>query len=601
MKKNLPGALLLAVAMAGCGGGGGDAGSNDAPAPAPAAPPGVPVAVPDVPAGLAVSSGSARFAFTWSPVAGATSYRLLEDLDGAGPGLPATAGAPVAAAAITYGPPGLLHTRLDAQYRVQACNAAGCSVASAPVTPDLAAAIGSLPAPAGSAADFGRVLALSADGSTLAVGAEGEDSSATGVNGNEADTGAANSGAVYVYVRGADGGWVRQAYLKASNTGAGDRFGGAVSLSADGSVLAVAALEEDGNAPGIDGDQANDSATSAGAVYVFARSASGTWAQQAYVKASHPEAGDLFGGAISLSGDGTLLAVGARAEDSAATGIGGDASDNSASAAGAAYVFRKVAGTWSQEAYLKASNARMNALFGTALAFSADGTTLAVGALLESSAATGVGGDQADTSASGAGAVYVFTRAGGTWSQQAYVKASNAQANDNFGSAVKLSADGSTLAVTAPGEASAATGPGGNPADNSAPSAGAVYVFTRTGTAWSQQAYLKASNTEAGDVLGGGAGIALSADGNTLAAGASFEDGSGAGFAADPADNGATFAGAAYIFTRSGATWSQAAYLKAPVPAAMALFGRSMALSGDGGLLVIGAPSAAGGGAVHQY
>src|SRR6185369_603680 len=91
----------------------------------------------------------------------------------------------------------------------------------------------------------------------------------------------------------------------------------------------------------------------------------------------------------------------------------------------------------------------------------------------------------------------------------AYLKASNTGASDLFGSSVALSADGSTLAVGAYQEASAATGIGGNQTDNSAGSAGAVYVFTRSGTTWSQQAYLKASNTGAGDFFG--SSVALSA------------------------------------------------------------------------------------------
>ncbi|NCQ62251.1 MAG: hypothetical protein GW913_16475, partial [Myxococcales bacterium] len=148
--------------------------------------------------------------------------------------------------------------------------------------------------------------------------------------------------------------------------------------------------------------------------------------------------------------------------------------------------------------YLKASNTGANDLFGQVVALSADGSTLAVGAILEASNAMGAGGDQADNSAADAGAVYVFTRAGSMWSQQAYLKASNTGVRDWFGSAVALSADGSTLAVGAAGEDSNAMGAGGDQADNSATEAGAVYVFTRAGSMWSQQAYLKASNTGAG-------------------------------------------------------------------------------------------------------
>jgi hypothetical protein len=182
---------------------------------------------------------------------------------------------------------------------------------------------------------------------------------------------------------------------------------------------------------------------------------------------------------------------------------------------------------------VKASNTGAGDFFGRSVALSADGSTLAVGAVGEASNATGVNGNQSDNSASGSGAVYVFTRTGSTWAQQAYVKASNSSFGDFFGRSVALSADGSTLAVGADGEDSNATGVNGNQSDNSASGSGAVYVFTRTGSTWAQQAYVKASNTGADDRLG--ERVALSADGSTLAVGASGE---------------AFGAGAVYVFTR---------------------------------------------------
>jgi hypothetical protein len=111
------------------------------------------------------------------------------------------------------------------------------------------------------------------------------------------------------------------------------------------------------------------------------------------------------------------------------------------------------------------------------VALSGDGSTLAVGAWLEDSAATASGGAQADNRARDSGAVYVFRRSGAAWSQEAYVKASNTGAGDHFGSSVALSGDGSTLAVGAYLEDSAATGSGGDQADNSTENSGAVYVF----------------------------------------------------------------------------------------------------------------------------
>jgi hypothetical protein len=126
-----------------------------------------------------------------------------------------------------------------------------------------------------------------------------------------------------------------------------------------------------------------------------------------------------------------------------------------------------MAGMLEPMGYLKASNTNAGDRFGV-VALSTDGNTLAVGAINEASAATGINGNQADNSAAGAGAVYIYTRSGTTWSQQAYIKASNTGTSDQFGGALALSSDGNTLAVGAVGEASAATGINGNQADNSA-------------------------------------------------------------------------------------------------------------------------------------
>jgi hypothetical protein len=251
---------------------------------------------------------------------------------------------------------------------------------------------------------------------------------------------------------------------------------------------------------------------------------------------------------------------------------------------------------WKQAAYVKASNPRAGAQFGYAVALSSDGRTLAVGSQMEESAATGINGNQNDHSAFSAGAVYVYARTGDRWTQQAYVKASNTGADDQFGFSVALSADGNTLAVSAPYEDSAATGINGNQADNSMANSGAVYVFTRSGSAWSQQAYVKASNTgaaEEGDQFG--YSIALSGDGNTLVVGAIGEDSNATGINGDQANDSAQGAGAAYVFTRSGHSWLQQAYVKAANAAANYLFGYSVAVSANGSTVAVGSFDEAGG------
>ncbi len=147
--------------------------------------------------------------------------------------------------------------------------------------------------------------------------------------------------------------------------------------------------------------------------------------------------------------------------------------DTNADQSGAVYVFTRSGVTWSQQAYVKASNARSGATFGTSVALWGD--TLAVGASFESGRAIGVNGDQGALGSMQSGAAYVFTRRASTWSQQAYVKASNTASSAYFGHAVSVSGD--TLAVGAIGEASGAIGTNGSQTDLSAPGSGAAYVL----------------------------------------------------------------------------------------------------------------------------
>lgn len=308
-----------------------------------------------------------------------------------------------------------------------------------------------------------------------------------------------------------------------------------------------------------------------------------------YLKASNAGAGDLFGVAVALSADGSTLAVGANREASGARGIDGDQSDDSLADAGAVYVFARIEGSWQQRAYLKASNSGMGDAFGSSLALSADGSTLAVGAPFEASSATGIDGEQNDDSLPDAGAVYVFSRSGDRWQQEAYVKASNTGDDDLFGISLSLSADGSVLAVGAEGEDSLTTGIDGDQSDKSWRDAGAVYVFARNAGSWQQVSYIKASNTDRADHFGGA--VSLAADGRTLAVGAYFEDSAGSGIDGDQANNAAESAGAVYLFVHDGSTWEQAAYLKPAENDGNGFdgFGSSVSLAADGSALAVGA------------
>ena len=379
------------------------------------------------------------------------------------------------------------------------------------------------------------------------------------------------------------------------------------------------------------------------------------------------------GNSVALSGDGNTMAVGAPFESGGASGVNGNQNDNSVYASGAVYVYVRQGDSWTQQAYVKASNPGQSDHFGSSVALSRDGNTMAVTAHWEASGATGVNGNQNDNSIPQAGAVYVFTRTGTTWTQQAYIKASNTgKANegtargdgDQFGFSLALSGDGNTLAVGAISEDSAAQQINGNQKDDSAQSAGAVYVYARTGSTWAQQAYVKGSHLEAGDMSrvlgraqlrrqhargrafdedGGGRGInrasrqpsrriparstssragtatwtpagvhqglsgetsdwlrlfatAISDDGNTIAVGCGRRGLPDAGHQSaglcrrcTTARGANIWVGAAYVFVRTGTTWAEQTFIKAPNARPYNSFGVKLALSGDGNSLAVSA------------
>ncbi|CAN5754492.1 hypothetical protein BH23DEI1_BH23DEI1_20420 [soil metagenome] len=517
--------------------------------------------------------------FSWSDVDLETSYRLLERPAGASAFVRV---AEIASDSSAFRFDVFLSARTGASYVLQACNDVGCSESNTVSVSDaFARPIAYLKASNTDADDeFGWAVALSGDGRTLAVGAHFEDSSATGVDGIGATDGALDSGAAYVFVLDADGAWTQQAYLKASNTDPGDRFGWAVALSDDGDTLAVSAVFEDGIATGVGGDETSQAAPDSGAAYVFTRSDAGVWSQQAYVKASNTGAGDTYGASVALSGDGDTLVVGANFEDGSAAG---DGSDDLLPNSGAAYVYVRTGATWAFEAYLKASDAAADTWFAQALAISRDGSTLAVGS-----------NRQHDPGVATSGAAYVFRRTGSNWSEEARLAASNPGFFDLFGGWLALSSAGDVLAVSGWREDGGATGIDGDESDDSATDAGAVYVYRRAGTGtWTQEAYVKASNTGAGHLFG--VRLALSGDGDTLAIGASGEASAAQLFEGDQSDTSAPGAGAVFVFMRNEAgDWSQKAYVKAPNARANANFG-VVALSEDGRTLAVGAPREASG------
>jgi len=290
-----------------------------------------------------------------------------------------------------------------------------------------------------------------------------------------------------------------------------------------------------------------------GKIYVFKRTGT-SWAQEYAAVSSNAAAFDQPT-AVAISGNGLYVAQGAQ--------FGQTGGDNS----GRVTVWLRSGTSWSQQQAFSGSPEVNDGYFGSSVALNTDGTYLAVGARHNDPT----------------GEVYVWTRSGTTWSQQARVQPSDWSTYNNNGDAagdnVDIDQTGSTIVIGARRH----NGSGGSKADS-----GAIYVFSRSGTSWSQQqGPIYASDAVAGDLFG--ASVSISKDGNTIAVGAPEADPSGA----ISGGGSSTHAGKVYVFTRSGTTWSQIAQYKmtnsssAIIPSAH--FGARVAVSGDGNSIIGGA------------
>jgi hypothetical protein len=281
-----------------------------------------------------------------------------------------------------------------------------------------------------------------------------------------------------------------------------------------------------------------------------------------------PTDGDGFGAALALDQTGSMLAVGAPYEDGSAKGVNGT-TDETVSNSGAVHTYTRSGSTWSIDDYVKASNTGAGDLFGSSVALSDDGLTLAVGAPYEDSNATGIVSNptgvsvaELNNSALTAGAAYLYTRnvTTATWQTMAYIKSFNTPTDtvstDQFGASVSLNQMGNMLAVGAPNEDGSATGVNGI-SDELSANAGSVYTFTLNSGVWSQKGYIKGSNPGAGDLFGFSVSLSdhsgLSPDdvNSKLMIGARFEDSgisSGVSKGSNLTDEAAPTAGAGYLY-----------------------------------------------------
>jgi hypothetical protein len=309
--------------------------------------------------------------------------------------------------------------------------------------------------------------------------------------------------------------WVQQAKLTAADGAGGDRF--ATSVALDGDTALVGA-----------GQATVDGSDNQGAVYVFTRSGD-IWSEHQKLTAADGAENNLFGFSVALDGDtalvGAMWAV-----------VGGNVSQ------GAVYVFTRSGDVWSEQQKLTAADGAAFDEFGESVAV--DGDTALVAARWGD-----VGGN------ANQGAVYVFTRSGNVWTEQHKLTAADGAEGDFFGASVAL--DGDTALV---GAVRSQLGP--NP--------GAAYTFTRSGDVWTEQHELTPADGAEGDFFG----ISVALDGDTALVGANLAN-----------VGGNVGQGAAYVFTRSGDVWTEQHKLTAADGAERNFFGGSVALGGDTALV----------------
>ena len=319
---------------------------------------------------------------------------------------------------------------------------------------------------------------------------------------------------------------------RAQFTQQGSKLVGTGAIGTAGQGFSVA-LSGDGNTAIVGGPFDNNFGNIiVGAAWVYTRSGA-VWSQQAKLVGTGVagSAGALQGNSVSLSDDGNTAIVGGPFDNNFA---------------GAAWVFTRSGGVWSQQAKLVGTGVAgsVGASQGSSVSLSDDGNTAIEGGPFD---------------ADGVGAAWVFTRMGGVWSQQAKLVGSDAVDEAEQGISVSLSGDGNTGIV-------------GGPNDNNF--AGAAWVYTRSGAVWSQQAKLVGTGA-VGNTLQGHS-VALSGDGNAAIVGGPFDS---------------NLVGAAWLYMRLGGVWGQQAKLVGTGAVGGAEQGISVSLSGDGNTAIVGGPN----------
>lgn len=304
---------------------------------------------------------------------------------------------------------------------------------------------------------FGNSVATTADGTTIVIGATGDD-----------DKGS-SSGSVYVFTKQANDNYIQAQKLIATDGAANENFGKAVDISSDGTTIVVGAFG--------DGDKGAFS----GSIYIFTKQVNGSYLRTQKILASDGATDDTFGQTVAISGDGTTILVNATGDD------------DKGSSSGSAYIFTKQAnGNYLQLQKLVASDGAANDIFSTAIAISDDTSTIVVGAKWD------------DDKGSNSGSAYIFKKqANGSYLQTQKLVALDGAADDYFGGFVAISANGDTLLVSSTGD------------DDKGSNSGSTYIFTKQANgSYLQSQKLVASDGAAGDAFG--FSVVISNDGSTI-------------------------------------------------------------------------------------
>ncbi len=298
----------------------------------------------------------------------------------------------------------------------------------------------------GSVQSFGHQVAL--DGDSLAISAIDDASCATGVDGDETDTGCTGAGAVFVYALDDTGAWNQSAYVKAAHVRAGDGFGAQVAL--DGDRLIVSAPGTDSCESGLDAELGDSGCEGSGSVHIFDRY-QGQWVLDAVLAAPEAQTRARFGSSLSLSVD--LMAVGAVGD---AMCEGDGRVSEACTSGGAVHLYRLTQGAWRHEARLQGIRTERGDRFGQSVGLGAG--SLLVGVPGADGCGRGVNGEDNDSGCPEAGAVEVFRALDGDWVQVMRVQLPESEegevASDHAGFGTLLNVDGDSVTIAAPGAGS---------------------------------------------------------------------------------------------------------------------------------------------------